>query len=370
MAGMRRMTIITMALLFALAGKAGVSYRTPELKRLANIVHVMESNLHPGVNYLGKYNIKVDERMMVRHVGLTLFSEEVKQMGNSLILEFVERYFLQLEHPAPNCTADMMLHADGITFSKGSWKDIHHIGIATPFSLNYQLMRYTLSWNSNGTLLSFSFPGKYQLIVGENLVEAEEHLPYDIDTTIPLFHPSVMASDLQSSSMQGYYIKKGAWYEAETINATTYFRKQDDNTFVPVIDAHFIEESVANILLCPAAAESFTYDITMHRYGFVEKRFSVPIRQWIDYCSQKGCSIYCGIESVNSKEVRATVIAVNLNLNFNHLLTITVPIETIEKGGGIVKAELNAFIPTHNIINLKGKFNPNNKKGNRIIESL
>lgn len=370
MAGMRKMTIITMALLFALMGKAGVSYRTPELKRLAGIVGVAESGLHPGANYFGKYNVTVDERMMVRHVGLTLFSEEVKQMGNSIILEFVERYFLQLEHPAPNCTAAMMLHADGITFPQGNWKDIHHVGADTPFSLDYHLMRYTLSWETSGSVLSFSFPGKYQLIVGENLVEAEEHLPYDIDTTIPVLHPSVMVSELQPSSMQGYYIKKGAWYELEAVNATTYFKRQDDNTFSPVVDARFIEESVADIMLCPTAAEHFSFDITMHRYGFSETRFSVPVCQWLDYCSQKGCNIYCGIESVSSSEIKATVIAVNQNLNFNHLMTVTVPIEAIEQGRGVVKAELNAFIPTHNIINLKGKFDPNNKKGNRIIESL
>jgi len=356
MSGIKKIILITAALFFMATAVSAVSYRTPELRRLAHIVGLNEATMHPGVNYYDGCTVILDSCMTVRHVGLTLFSEEIKQISNRPVLEFAERYFLQLYHPAPNSSAALMIHSDGIVFSKGKWQDIKHVNQATPFDLDYHLMRYTLTWKHEGSTLSFSFPGKYQLICGENLLQAEEHLPNDIRATISPEDRKFTTHELQPTSTDGHYIKKGTWYYSEMLNASTYYLKKEDNTLEPIVDVHFLEESVADIMLCPEAAEPFTFDVTMHRYGYIDTKFNLPIRQWIDYCKQNGCEIYCGIESTTPSGVKATVIAVNKGLNFNHLLTVTVPIAAIESGRGSIKAELNAFIPTHNIINLEGKF--------------
>ena len=370
MPGLRNIILLLVTLLFTEGAKATVSYRTQELRRLAREIGVADERLLPGVNYWGKYTVMVDDSMTVRHVGFTLFKEDVKQMSDRLVLEFVERYFLQLSHPAPNSSAALMIHSDGISFSKGRWQDISKISPTVPFKLDYQLMRYTLSWQAENTTLVFSFPGKYQLICGENLLEAEEHLMQDISTTAYSYSPAISLSDMQPSSMNGYYIKKGGWYNTESLNATTYYRLEKDSTLIPVVNGHFVEESVADIMMCPKAAESFMLDITMHRYGFKDTKFSVPLRQWISYCKQNGCDIYCGIESVSSEMVKATVIAVNDKINFNHLLTVTLPISIIDNGEGTVNGELDAFIPTHNIINLKAKYKKAKTIENRILRNI
>lgn len=370
MPGLKTIILLLITLLFTEGAQASVSYRTKELRRLANEIGVVDERLHPGVNNIGECTVMVDDSMTVRHVGLTLFKEDVKQMSNRLVLEFVERYFLQLTHPAPNSSAALMIHSDGITFSKGKWQDISKISPTVPFKLDYHLMRYTLSWQAENTTLVFSFPGKYQLICGENLLEAEEHLMQDISTTAYSYIPTISLSDMQPSSMNGYYIKKGGWYYTESINSTTYYQIDKDSTIIPVVNGHFVEESVADIMMCPMAAKSFMLDITMHRYGFKDTEYSVPLCQWISYCHQNGCDIYCGIESVSSEMVKATVIAVNDIINFNHLLTVTLPTSAIENGEGIVKGNLDAFIPTHNIINLKSKYKKAKKIENRIIRNI
>lgn len=370
MTGLRKMTLITAVLLFVGTIEAAVTYRTTELRRLARIVGVSEESLVPGSNNVKGYTVMMDADMTVRHVGMTLFSEDFKQMSNRPILEFVERYFLQLYHPVSNSTAALMIQSDGITFPKGKWQDIKKISTSTPFTLDYKLKRYTLAWKSKGVNLSISFPGKYQLITGENLVQAEEHLPYDISHTICFKHTEEDISEMTSTSLKDYYVKRGGWFYAETINSTTYFKKEE-NSFAPVVDIDFIEESVADILLCPAAADSFMVDITLRGYGYKNMLFTVPLHQWIDYCEQKGCNIYCGIESVDTQEVKATVIAINQTLNFNHLLNVTIPLTTIDDGKGIISAKLDAFIPTHNIINLNRKYKKSNRKTeNRILRNL
>ena len=351
------MTILTIMLFLSGTAKAVVTYRTPELKRLALVAGVKEQELKPGVNFSGKHTIMMDDNMTVRHVGITLFSEEIKQIGDRLILEFVERYFLQLEHPAPNSTATLMIHSDGISFPKGRWQDIKKVGPNTPFNIDYHLMRYTLSW-------------KYQLICGENLPQAEEHLLHDITHTAPGTHAEASLGEMEPSSMKGYYLKRGAWYHIEALNGTTFYQMQSDSTLVPVVDPDFIEESVADIMMCPDVAESFTLDIIMHRYGFHESQVSVPLRQWVDYCVQMGCEIFCGIEEVSAEMAKATVLAVNTKLNFNHLLTVSVPIEAIDNGKGTVKGDLHAFIPTHNVINDNAKYKNNKKIENRILRNI
>ena len=370
MTGLRRISLMTMALLFVWNLEASVTYRTTELQRLVRVTGISEETLHPGANIIRGYTVAVDDNMTVRHVGLTLFTEEIKQMGNRPVLEFVERYFLQLYHPAPNSTAALMIQSDDITFLKGNWLDIKKVKTSTPFTLDYKSMKYTISWKEKGVNLSFSFPGKYQLIAGENLVQAEEHLPDDISHTTCLLHPKEDIADMSSTSIKDYYVKKGAWFYAETLNATTYYKKEG-NSFTPVVDINFIEESLADIMLCPTAADPFMLDITMRGYGYKNTQFTVPLHQWIDYCEQKGCKLYCGIESVNTQEVKATVLAVNQMLNFNHLLTVTVPLIAIAQSKGIIKAQLDAFIPTHNIINLNGKYKKTNRKiENRILRSI
>ena len=370
MKGLGRITLLAATLLLAGTLKAAVSYRTSELRRLARVVGAKEESLAAGTNHVAGCTVVVDDEMTVTHVGMTLFPEEIKKTGNRPVLEFVERYFLQLKHPAPNSTAELMILSDGVTFPKGKWQDIQKVKTSTPFTLNYQLMRYTLEWKDKGTSLTFSFPGKYQLIVGENLPQAEEHLPGDVAHATCHGHTGVNASEMTETSMKDYYVKKGAWFQAETLNANTFYKKAG-NSFIPVVDADFIKESVADIFLCPEAAEHFTADITMLGYGYKETRFTVPLHQWIDYCQQKGCNIFCGIEEVNTQEVRATVLAVNQMLNFNHLLTVTVPLTAIDQGSGTIKAKLNAFIPTHNIINLDAKYKKSNRKiENKILRNL
>lgn len=359
----RKIITTVLALLFIGVADAAVSYRTTELRRLAHVVGVEEGSLHPGYNYIKGCTVKLDDDMTVRHVGLTLFTEEVKNMGNCLILEFVERYFLQLSHPAPSSTSALMIKSDGITFPQGRWQDIKNIKKDTPFKLDYKLMRYTLSWKGTKQSLAFSFPGKYQLICGENLPQAEENLLHDITHIDKVHHPAVTLSQMQPSSRKGYYIKKGAWFYDESITSSTYYEKTN-GTLTPLIDTDLIKESVANMMICANAAEPFALDITMHRYGFKDTQFSIPLQKWIDYCFIMGCEIFCGIESIKSEEVKATVIAVNQKLNFNHLLSVTVPIKTIENKKGPVIAELNAFIPTHNIININGKYKKANKSKN------
>ena len=350
--------------------EATITYRTTELQRLVRVIGVSEETLCPGANFICGYTVVLDADMTVMHVGLTLFTEEIKQIGDRSVLEFVERYFLQLFHPAPNSTSELMIHSDGVSFPNGRWQDIKKIKTNTPFTIDYQLMRYTITWKTKGVNLSFSFPGKYQLIAGENLVQAEEHLPNDISHTECLLHPEENSSEMTSTSLKNYYIKKGAWYYAETLNATTYYKKEV-NSFTPVVDIDFIEESLADMMLCPAAADSFMVDFTICGYGYKNTQFKVPLHQWIDYCEQKGCNIYCGIESINTQEVKATVLAVNQTLNYNHLLTVTVPLTAIEQGKGSIKAKLNAFIPTNNIINLDGKYKTSNRKiENRIIRNI
>ena len=353
MDGIKRVMAAFAWLLLAMTAQA-VTYRTPELQRLTRIAGVAEGALHPGTNRCGGVVIRADDDMTVRHVGRLLFSEEVKDRGSRLVLEFVERYLLQLEYPAPNSSSALMMRSDGVTFSNGRWQDVGHIRTDTPFSLDYHLMRYTLTWHRKGTDVAISFPGKYQLICGENLPQAEEHLLEDIQKAPEATSAPKDTDGMDSASMPGFFIKKGAWYDSERLSASTYSRKDAGGDLVPVVDGHFVKESVANIMLCPEAGR-FMLDITMLRYGYKSSHIMVPMRQWLGYCAQQECEVYCAIEKVGDSSVKATVLAVNSRLNFNHLLEVTLPVRAVEEGTGTATAVLTPFIPTHNIINAKGK---------------
>jgi len=83
-----------------------------------------------------------------------------------------------------------------------------------------------------------------------------------------------------------------------------------------------------------------------------KKTYDLPLSQWIAWCRNNGCYLFFCVENMDNDMVNAFVLVTNLNLNYNHLLSVKIPIKNIELNTGEIEAELRCFIPIHNISNL------------------
>lgn len=361
---MKSWVIAVSCWLLAMATNAQPAFRTNELKRLVEVIGIDVASLHEGCNYpstTGGNLVVFVKDSIVNHVGLQLFSEDIRKIDDSPIFNFLERYFLQLKYPPQQKTASNMIRDDEFKFEKGSIQSIARLLPTDEFQYNYNRRRYTATWSRQGVeLLSVSFPVEYQLMSGENKIEAED----------------LLAHDIQATEVSGVDHRKGNvvddHYLTEFSNRLYY--KEEIGSLSPggkgvlVSSVNHPLESAANMMLSQETIGEYTLRINQISYGFKKTTFSVPLKQWIAFCQETGCELYFGVEGMEEeKEIEGqmldvVVLAVNKKENYNHVLTVRIPTETIHHQKGDLEAQLYPYVPMHNVANMFAAFRKSNNK--------
>ena len=89
-----------MCLFTMLSAPAKTIFRTAELERLAKEFALDIELLPNGYSHPIANGVRLTVHQTghtIDHIGIYLFSEELRQMGKSPIFDFLERYFLQLK---------------------------------------------------------------------------------------------------------------------------------------------------------------------------------------------------------------------------------------------------------------------------------
>ena len=371
-----------MLLPVTMTSTAQTRFRTAELHRLAGVCGVLDSSRNDG--RASKRDIIIEKRgSIVSHIGYRLFSEEMKQIAKSPVLPFLERYFLQLRYPPTGKTTSIMMHEDQFVFEKGNLGTLEQLSDSDTFNYSCELRRYRASWSREGReILAVSFPKQYELLAGVNKIEAEALLEGDVKSTIiPTQEKEAIflwsKNDLQAdATLSGAYIFRGSLYLNKHINSNLYLKEQKGRLSL-IVDVAHPAESAANILLCRHAPGEYTLRFDQTLYGYKRKHFEVPLIQWLQFCRENGCELYCGIEEVtNSKTekndvgmaVTASVFAVNQAEGYTHVLYVEVPFSVIDNQKGTVTARLDSYVPMHNVAGLFGKERKTKNKSTKIYE--
>lgn len=347
---MKSWVIAVSCCLLAMVTNAQPAFRTNELKRLAETVGIDVTSLQEGYNYSSAQGLNLVvcvKDNTVNHLGLRLFSEDIRNLDNSPVFNFLERYFLQLKYPPQQKTASNMIRDDQFKFEKGSLQTIGKLLPTDGFSYDYNGRRYTANWNRNGAvILTVSFPIEYELMSGENKIEAEDLLSHDIMAT------DVSGKDNRKGSISDdHYITNDfsnrLYYQGETLLASV------DHP----------AESAANMMLSQETKGEYGLHINQISYGFKKTIFQVPLKQWIAFCQNSGCELYFGVEDIDGANgLDVVVLAVNKKENYNHVLTVHIPTVAIKEQGGELEARLYPYVPMHNVANIFASYRKSNHK--------
>lgn len=347
---MKRIVLYMIAsIIAATAAMAQPKFRTTELRRLATVLNLDASSLPEGYSYPKVNSLNLTAHIsenVVDHIGLRLFPDELRTQGKSPIFDFLERYFLQLKYPPVVKTASNMIRDDEFRFITGSISTIDMVHMSDDFAFANDNRRYTATWSRNGkTILSVSFPVEYELISGENKIEAEDNLPTDIlktkITSTPIKDQQRVDNYINNCFSNRLYFQQGKLIASEQHPA----------------------ETAANMMLSTNMKGNYSINITQVSYGFKKKVFQVPLRQWISFCQNNGCQLYFGIEQVTDNgDISAVVIAVNQAENYNHVLSVTIPSSVIAHHQGKIEGHLYPYVPTHNVMNMFAKYRKSNPK--------
>lgn len=368
---MKAIKYILLALVFGMyqapvAAKA--TFRTAELKRLAELLSISADSIQQGYNRFSPKGtaiiVHADENGIADHVGLSLFPESMKKVGNRVVMEFIERYLLQLQYPPATKTAAMMLRDDNVKFTKGSLATVDQLSHSDQFNLSCELMKYTATWQREGkTLLSITFPAEFELLRGMNFIEAQHLFEGESRKAVGAAKQGTPPGkqQMKPTDIENCYLLEGGYYLNPKLNANRYYIENSKGALLPLLSEDHPVESIANLMLCQDIARQRKLHITERLYGYEQKDFHLGLSQWIAFCRSEQCELYFGVQQLTPSSVKATVIAVNTTENYNHMLTLVIPFSAISNPAATIEAQLNCYLPTHNIRNLFGKDNSKKK---------
>ena len=347
---MRRLVLyIIIGLTSMLSASAKTTFRTIELERLAHILALDADALPEGYSHPTADGLSLTVHLTgqtVDHIGLCLFSEEMRQTGKSPVFDFLERYFLQLKFPPQVKSTESMMRDDQFRFLKGSLEMACQILPGDDFSYSYDNRLYQASWQRSGhAFLVVSFPVEYELISGENKQEAENNLKTDIRNTL------IDKTLFRHTGESGHYISEQF--------SNRLYRYHGEL----VSDVRHPAESAANMMLSLDATGNYVVRVTQICYGFTKTVFTVPLKQWIAFCRQQGCALYFGVESLKENgDMDGVVMAVNTAENYNHVMTVSISQQVLANRQGVIEARLYPYVPTHQVLNMFAKYRKSNPK--------
>lgn len=297
---------------------------------------------------------------------LHLFPEEMKAAYPSVVYDFLERYLYDIHHTTPSYELRQRMADDRVSVTEGSLDNISKLSPEIPFSLlRHENSCYDICWTDTlgNTLLGLQFPINFELLLGQPKAEIEKEMKSKLasfsDVTVPL----PLTSELEILSDGYFRTIPITHYYVESLNTATYYQKEKDGTMQPVYDKKQKWYSASN-LFHGLISETSDYRLYIEQtlYGFNKQSYTIPLNQWLTYCKENKLVIYFAIEEEREDGLKALLIAQSQDLGFNHMLSIIIPDNFVNKRNITLKAILNAYIPTDNVKDLYQQYKEKTKK--------
>ncbi|MDR0606625.1 MAG: hypothetical protein LBG80_20330 [Bacteroidales bacterium] len=312
------------------------------------------------------FTVNYNEKGEIEHLGVSLFSNETKELINKPICNFIERILLDLLLHEKQGMLQNKLNEFRITLAnvgingepvKNLSKLLNTMKEPVQFKLNYDNKKYQVLWffeNLNG--LEMTFPANRELIFGTNKVESDsqlsETLPVQhcIDSvTMHYYFPETSLDSIHAGT--GFYVRKGSFFMLKQLNNDQLCRKDTDNRFYPVFDARYPEISLKNLLLTPQLRSTLKLHIKHRMYGRFTPEFTMSLNDFTCFF-QGEFESFCYVDRTNKGLLEATLVLHNRQYNYIHMLFITANPDALFNPNSILEAGFSTNIPQDNIKSL------------------
>ncbi len=305
--------------------------------------------------------IQKNAQGLVDHVGIKLFDRDLVHRYPTFVYHFIERYFLELLLLPSENEIYTKLRMEKVKISSDIYslhsfkKDLQRI--ISDFSKDYSLYimcnnnRYTVSCMRNErVLVEVDFPVRYELLSGNTKLEAENSvymalMAQQVKEYMPLSERELFEyNDSLFCANEDYYL-------AETIVSTAFYKKEKDE-FLPVFSSSMMMESVYN-LFNSSYDWGVNVEITQNLYGGKKISYILPLKKLIDFCTDQHCIVYSGVQKVEKTEITGVLMAVNMELGYQHLMQFSLPKDLLNAPKDHeVKIKMYSYIPIHNVSSL------------------
>lgn len=317
-----------------------------------------------------KMYVVLDEQKGVKKAGLKIFPEEMNRDFHPAVYDFIERIFLHLALLAePSKKEDLLrqdrltLSVNGVDYGKAKvdfCSVLEAVDLKYPFSLSADSSRFRASWQGVGMKIDLVFPKQYDLLLGKDKYELTQAWIAGLDELqqeAPVRKmPKFNEKSLQRVRSNVYYDKEGTFLIPQMKSGAYLTRRREGWQYL--LDDRFPEESVQNLFShAPHMNASWTFSLAVKGYRSYSRK-DVSLAALVTQMTGEGCRPYVGIETIDKEQVTGTVIYLNRDLMYQHLLYFQLPLKTLEKGGKGMKAVLYPYIPLNNLSNLYADESP------------
>ena len=322
----------------------------------------------PDICVSKPFVIQYNAKRQVSHLGISMFSKEIKEIINEPVCNFVERFLLELLLADDNNEIislldhyGILLQKNGRKFGQGNVTSIREIlnEIEDPvsFTLSRDDKSYVAAWEyGQQNLFAIQFPLNRELITGSNKLEADNVLFDQLkDTNCNNISPTAnfMVDDAALTTKDGtVYICKGDSFLLGMINENKYFKKTAKG-YELIFDANYPNESLSNLFFGNFGNNNLKIHVTHAMYGNYNPEFEMRLNDFICFF-QNDFKIYVAAYEKERGVINSTVVFQNKQFNFINLLIISTKVDEIFNKNGVLQASFRSNIPQHNINSLAG----------------
>ena len=295
----------------------------------------------------------------------SLFSDEVKRDYPSVVYDFLERYLYEMDSLSRRGEPILQrLRDDKVSVTAGDVSVASSLTPQTPCTMASSDDRYyQVEWldTAGNALLGLVFPMQYELLLGKPKVQIEREvkdLLLSFDAYTPLT-PNKQSLRLGKDSV--WETDPASFYYIESLNTGCYYRMS--NQLNPVFGSTDLWRSAANLFQGVIdSVDSYQLYVVQNLYGYQKDQYLIGLRHWLAYCQAMKLDVYFAVEEEHEDGLKALLIAHSRDLGFNHMMSIIIPDDFVEKKNAVFKVTLNAYIPTQNVKDLYQQYVAKPKK--------
>lgn len=279
------------------------------------------------------------------HIGLNLFSPEMKEGSDKEQLNFIESALF-----AKSQKADMH-NSELLTITSGRIKDFRYLSPDSACKVShFDSRRMTVEWTIDGKKVTVTLPINYDVIKAASRSHIEQDF---IDIVKEGGLKRAPFDEINMEYLEPYgenlYIIPGGSYVNRNINRNVYFNNR--NLLTPVWSPVHPLESFANLVLYPSEVyiePDVEVTVVRHEYGEKET-FTVPLSQLLAAAEGEGCMVFWGKEKYEDGILEGSIFTYNRHQGYDHVVKITCDPVAVVNGEGTLKARASLFIPTNNV---------------------
>lgn len=337
-------------LMFIIGAKTAYSQTLPEQfkEKVASQTKWIDGSHQ--INYDGNtFTVNIANKKLTS-IHASIFHDNMYGNINRNILNYIEEAY-----------ANYLLNANDSRFNdfyfqKGSWKNFKTFNKNTSFTLsNDNSQSYTVTWNTNDSIVILTFPVGYDKTNKGTRSEIENRYIDGLKHFIvkaPRHIPHTTISDLKQIR-DSIYVLPGNTYVINSVSNDSYFtiNKKKNQTEL-IMDAMNPVPTIANMIVIGNGFEgNLELKISKHEYGKSEI-INIPLEAFIQYNITNGCDVFWGLDSFNSNMLKGTIFCYNSNEGYDHIIRIEVNTSQLGSNKLTIKGYASLFVPTNNIQNL------------------